>query len=105
MQTVKAIDENQARLGLSLRVGREECRLSLEDAAHMLHIMPNELFEYEHGAKPVPMDILQRLFIMGYKMIEVRIINNRYQVQRNMFKKIESAVAKTSELCTLKSEN
>lgn len=98
MQTVKAIDENMAHLGLSLRVGRKECRLSLSDAAHLLHIMPNELFEYECGAKPVPADLLSRLFIMGYKMIEIRLINNRYQIQRNMFQKIERATAKTSEL-------
>lgn len=93
MKTVKAIDDNMARLGVTFRHAREECRLSLDDAAGILHIMPNELFEYEHGAKPVPTDILYRLFVMGYKMIEVRVITRRYQVHRNVLRKLKRTIA------------
>ena len=89
MKTTKPIDDNMAHLGSSMKNARQQCRISMDEAAGLLHITPNELFEYERGAKPVPRDILQRLFIMGYKMIEVRVVNHQYQAHRSAFRKIE----------------
>ncbi len=92
MKRINKIDATAARLGFAMREARHVCHIPHDDAAELLHIMPNDLHEYERGVTEVPIDILQRVFILGYKMMQVRIINRRYRLQRKMLSQIKNAV-------------
>ena len=82
------IDETAVRLGTSLRSARNNCQLSIDAAAVLLHIMPMELVEYECGFAQIPTDILQRITTMGYKMLQARRFDRRYIRLRKMMVKM-----------------
>ena len=89
----KPIDETAQRLGTSMRVAREYCRLSIDELAGILRVMPTELYEYECGIRQIPTDILQRIFIMGYKMMYARRCDRRYIKLRQLMCKASRTVA------------
>lgn len=91
----KPIDETAVRLGASLRSARNNCQMSIDAAAVLLHVMPMELVEYECGFAQIPTDILQRVTTMGYKMLQVRRFDRRYIRLRQMMLKIKQ-VRKTA---------
>jgi len=89
---MKKIDETAGRMGMAMRQARRVCRLVPDDAAILLGIMPTDLAEYERGTAKVPFDVLEHMYVMGYKMLQVRIMENRYRRQRKIFSKIKDAV-------------
>ena len=89
MAKQKRIDITAGRVGTALRQARNKCKMSTDDAATILHIMPEELAAYEHGVQEIPQNILEHLFVMGYKMIQVRIIEHRYHNQRKLFRQFK----------------
>lgn len=82
----KAINDTAGRLGRAMRGARRDCRLCHEDAARLLRVSPNELLEYESGTKNIPTDVFVHVFIMGYKMMEVRTLASRYRCHRKAFR-------------------
>ena len=84
---MKKIDETTARLGVAMRYARNKCKMPLDEAAATLRIMPDELYEYERGRVMLPYDIMERVFIMGYKMMMIRMLESVYRRQRKMFRK------------------
>ncbi|MDE6250637.1 MAG: helix-turn-helix domain-containing protein [Alphaproteobacteria bacterium] len=93
MAKTKQIDITAGRLGAMLRRARHVCRMSTDDAATMLRIMPDELAAYEHGIREVPLGVMEHMFVMGYKMIQVRKIEHRYNNHRKMFLKFKQIYA------------
>ncbi len=89
MTKPKPIDTTARRVGAMLRFARQKCKMSTDDAAHILHILPDELAGYEHGVREIPQGLLEHMFVMGYKMIQVRIIEHRYHNQRKLFRKLK----------------
>ena len=89
MAKQKQIDITAGRLGAMLRRARHMCKMSTDDAATMLRILPDDLAAYEHGTREVPLNVLEHMFIMGYKMIQVRTIEHRYHNQRKIFRQLK----------------
>ena len=81
-------------MGAMLRRARQMCHMSTDDASMLLHIMPNELAQYERGVCEIPINILEHIFIMAYKMIQVRKQEKRYQHQRVLFYKLKKGTDK-----------
>ncbi len=110
----KQIDETAGRIGLAMQAARRTHHLKRNDVAELLRITPHELVRYENGTDKVPFDILQRIFVHGYKAIQMRSLESKYHHQRCMFRKMKEyyarkdAKAKTaalSENCNLNTEN
>lgn len=80
------IDQTATRMGAALLHARRHCGLNTDDAALLLRIESDELASYEHGIAEMPMDILLYIFTMGYKIIEIRMIERRYRNQRHILK-------------------
>ena len=93
MGKYKPINETARRMGAMLRRARRMCRMSTDDAALLLQMMPDELAQYEHGVCEIPINILEHMFVMGYKMIQVRKLERRYHNQRELFYKLKKTVA------------
>ena len=93
----KQIDQTAGRVGAMMRRARRMCGLSTDDLATMLRIMPDELAAYEHAHKEIPMSILEHMFVMSYKMIQVRIIEYRYNRQRNFLRSKKQPVTSVAE--------
>lgn len=72
------------------------CRLSQDNTAMFLSIMPTDLAQYECGITKIPFDVLEYLFVMGYKMLQVRTTETRYRKQRKIFNKIKNTVSEIS---------
>lgn len=89
----KQIDETSGRVGAAMRNARQTCVIMHQDAAALLHITPKELGAYECGAEKIPTDILERVFAMAYKMIQIRQIEDRYRRQRRVFWKLKQVIA------------
>lgn len=89
MAKIKQIDATAGRMGAMLRQARRMCQMSTDDAALMLHIMPDELVSYERGTHEVPLNVLEHLFVMGYKMMQIRIIERKYHNQRMQLRKLK----------------
>ena len=87
----EAIDETAVRLGYAIRIARENCHLSLDAAAVMLRVLPMELAMYEAGIAQIPMDIMQRINIMGFKMMQARRFDRRYIRLRKMMERLKQA--------------
>jgi len=92
-EKMKQIDETAGRVREIMRAARQVCHISHDEAAALLRIMPNELSEYEYGVSKIPADILERMFVLGYKMMRIRVLESRYRRQRNIFQKIKQAMA------------
>lgn len=90
------IDDTAKRISCAMRQARNTSRLSRDDVADMLHIMPNELVAYERGTSKVPMDILQRVFVMAYKLMEIRFLEHHYFLSRKKHYKKTKQVPATS---------
>lgn len=95
MAKQKQIDATAGRMGAMLRVARRACNLTTDDAALLLRIMPDELAAYERGIQEIPQGVLEHMFIMGYKMIQVRIIERRYHKEHMMFRKLKQMCSNT----------
>lgn len=89
----KQLDEMTEQLGKALRQARHACHLATDEAAVLLRITPSKLFEYERGLTRMPRDVLEQICIMGYKMMHLRIMENKYRRQRSFFRKIKQTVA------------
>ena len=85
------IDETAVRLGRAIRIARENCHLSLDAAAVLLRVRPMELAEYEAGTVQIPADIMQRISIMGFKMMQARRFDRRYIRLRKMMERLKQA--------------
>ena len=94
MAKYKQINKTVGRVGAMLRRARRVCNIPTDDAASLLHVTPQQLFEYEHGVTEIPMEILESMFALGYKMKQVRVLERRYEVQRNLFHKIKQTMDK-----------
>ncbi len=79
-----------------MRQARRVCRLSQDDAAMFLSIMPTDLAQYECGITKMPFDVLEHMFVMGYKMLQVRTTETRYRKQRKIFNKIKNTFSEIS---------
>lgn len=90
MKTVNTFDE---RLGVAMRHARHASGSTPDELARLLRIMPDELLAYERGLSEIPLDILERIIVMGYKMIIVRSLEKKYRLQRKVFGKIKHNVA------------
>ena len=88
---MKQIDETAGRMGFAMRQARKQCRLSADEVAILLHITSAELLSYERGTDKIPTDIIERVFIMGYKMIRVRTLENSYRKYRRIFRKLKQS--------------
>ena len=95
MAKQKQIDATAGRMGAMLRSARQMCHMSTDDAALLLRIMPDELAAYERGISKMPTGVLEHMFIMGYKMMQVRIIERRYNDQCAMLKKLKQICTDT----------
>jgi len=92
-EKMKQIDETAGRLGVAMRRARRVCRLAQDEAAVLLRVTPAELAEYECGRARMPYDVMEHVFLMGYKMMHVRMMERSYRNHRNIFRKIKNAVA------------
>lgn len=81
-------DEMALRVGSALRHARMACRMDLTEAATLLRITPKELGYYERGISKMPTDIIERLILLGYKMIRMRVLENTYRRYRNIFRRL-----------------
>lgn len=90
MKTVNKFDE---RLGVVLRRGRYASGLTHDELARLLRIMPDELLAYERGRSEIPLNILERIIVMGYKMIIIRSLEKKYRLEQKVFRKIKQSVA------------
>ena len=88
---MKQIDETAGRMGFAMRHARKQCRLSADEVAILLHITSAELLSYERGTDKIPTDIIERVFIMGYKMMRVRVLENSYRKYRRIFRKLKQS--------------
>ena len=95
MQKQKPIDETASRLGAIMCNARRMMYMPHDEVAKMLLISPAEMLEYERGTTKIPADVLERVIVMGYKMIRVRTLEDRYRRQRRVFNKIKQSVAET----------
>ncbi|MBD5400858.1 helix-turn-helix transcriptional regulator, partial [bacterium] len=86
MSKYKQINETTGRMGAMLRRARRVCNMSTDEAAELLRAPPQQMFEYEHGITEIPQEILESMFIMGYKMKQVRILEKRYAVMRDFLR-------------------
>lgn len=91
MKMPKQLDTTAGRLGLAMRHARQMYHMTSDDAAFLLRISPNELFEYERGVAPIPTDIMEHIVLMGYKMMRVRILERAYSRRRAIFRKIRQS--------------
>ena len=92
MQKPKPIDETAARMGKALYHARVHVHMPLDEACHILHIMPDELINYERGCAKFPQDVLEYIFMMGYKMMRARTLEKKYHLQRQVYRKIKAIV-------------
>ncbi len=79
-----------------MRQARRVCRLSQDDAAMFLSIMPTDLAQCECGIIKMLFDVLEHMFVMGYKMLQVRTTETRYRKQWKIFNKIKNTVPEIS---------
>ena len=89
MEKQQPIDETAVRLGRAIRLARENCQLSIDAAAVLLRVLPMDLAEFEAGTAQIPADIMQRITVMGYKMMQARRFDRRYIKLRKMMAKIK----------------
>lgn len=89
---VQPIDETAARLGRAMRAGRQMCRLTHDDAARLLRVLPGELLEYECGVKRIPTDVFVQAFTMGYRMMEVRTMRHNYIRHRKILHELKQTI-------------
>ena len=92
----KAINETAAHMGRALFAARQTCHLSHSDVADILNITLEDLLEYERGSAQMPIVVLERMFVMGYKMMGVRKLEKKYMAKRDFFRKIKQAVKDAS---------
>lgn len=88
----KPIDETAGRIGTAMYNARVMRHLSRNEVSALLCIMPDELAAYERGVKKIPHEILQHVFIMGYKMMRFRNLEDRYRAQRKFLRKLKQTV-------------
>lgn len=92
-EKIKTANKFDERLGVVLRRARNASGLAPDELARLLRIMPDELLAYERGRSDIPLDILERIIVMGYKMIIVRSLERKYRLQRRVFRKIGHTIA------------
>lgn len=83
------IDETAGRIATAMCYARRTYHISRNEVADLLRITRAELIEYEHGTREIPLGILERLFVLGYKSIQMRQIESRFYKRRTNFRKPE----------------
>ena len=58
MTRMKMPDDTMGRVGAIMHNARMSCRMSRDELADMLRILPNELAAYEHGKIKIPAGII-----------------------------------------------
>ena len=86
-------DKTAKHIGEALQHARIVLHISRDEASDLLRIMPNELTEYERGITKIPTDILSHIFLLGYKMMRLRTLEERYRMQRRIFRKLKQSIA------------
>ena len=93
MSRMKITDDPAKRVGAIIHNARLVCHMSRNELAGLLRITPKELAKYEHATAQIPAEILEHLFLMGYKMMRIRVLEHRYRQNRRMFRSIKQIVA------------
>ena len=93
MQKQKPIDETAGRVGAMMRQARRVCHMPTDDAAALLYVMPEDLVAYERGFKKIPVEVLEHFFVTGYKMMHVRVLENRFRQHRMALRKMKQTVS------------
>ncbi len=92
MQKAKQIDETAGRIGRAMMHARHALRIPRDEAASLLHLLPNELSEYERAITKIPQDILERMFLLGYRMMRFRTLEDKYRLQRKFYRKLKDTI-------------
>lgn len=92
MTKMNILDANTKRVGAIMHNARQMAHISRDELADLLDIMPNDLAAYEHGRTVIPADLLERVFVMGYSLMRIRVLENKYRRQRNVFRKLEQTI-------------
>ncbi|MDE6481237.1 MAG: helix-turn-helix transcriptional regulator [Alphaproteobacteria bacterium] len=87
---MKRIDETAGRIGAAMRHARNVCHLHQDDMAILLRITPAELYAYERGTLKISQDVLERIVLMGFKMIHVHRLERLYRWRRGLFEKLNN---------------
>jgi len=82
-------DDTAARMGIAMRYARQNAFIPKDEIATLLGITPNELHEYEQGVRQLPIDIMQRIFAIGYVTIHIRSMEDIYRRKRHLFNKLK----------------
>ncbi len=93
----KPIDRTAARLGGALRRARRACFLSTDEASLILHLMPAELAAYERGITDIPLNTLEHMLIMAYKIMQIRQQEKKYKHQRMLYYKLKKTAPTDNE--------
>ena len=88
----KAINETAAHMGRALFAARQTARLTHADSADLLGITVEEQLEYERGAAQIPIEVLEHMFTVGYKMIGIRILEKKYRIKRDFIRKLKQTI-------------
>ncbi|MBD5400220.1 hypothetical protein HDR61_00515 [bacterium] len=88
----KAINETAARVGHALRTARQTARLTHGDSADLFGITMEEQLQYERGTAQIPIELLEHMFVMGYKLIGIRILEKKYRIKRDFIRKIKQTI-------------
>ncbi|MBD5400996.1 helix-turn-helix transcriptional regulator [bacterium] len=93
MTRMKMPDDTMGRVGAIMHNARMSCRMSRDELADMLRILPNELAAYEHGKIKIPADVLEHVFAMGFSMLRFRTLTSKYRMQRRIFRNLKQSSA------------
>lgn len=96
MPRTKPIDETAGRLGAIMCNARRLCYMPHDEVAKLLLISPSEMLEYERGTKKIPADVLERVIVMGYKMLRIRTLESRYRRQRMVLQRVKENISVAS---------
>lgn len=89
MTRTKPIDETAGRLGTIMCNARRLCYMPHDEVAKLLRIPPADMLEYERGTKKIPADVLERVIVLGYKMLRIRALESRYIRQRMVLRRVK----------------
>ncbi len=92
MQRAKQIDETAGRIGRAMMHARHALRIPRDEVASLLHLLPNELSEYERAITKIPQDIFERMFLLGYRMMHFCTLEDKYRQQRKLYHKLKNAL-------------
>ncbi len=86
---MKSIDGPTGRIGVILRRARTTCNMSQEEASILLHITQQEICQLERGTEQIPADIIERMFLLAYKSMRMRVLENIYKRRRKIYRRLQ----------------